>query len=164
MSNPGRVVLTLARLYYQPYNREPWPVMKIRLTDMERVVRRRYLLQNSALEIYCKESCSTKYLFLALDSTSLCDELFKRLEPKSKPNTGLDVATLQWQHGILSNYDYLLFLNRYSVLSSYYWYCDAPYFFFKLKFCALALQTEVLTTLPNTLSSHGLLKTSQAPI
>ncbi|KAI9565432.1 hypothetical protein GHT06_009224 [Daphnia sinensis] len=112
VSNPGRVVVTSARLYYQPYNREPWPVMKIRLaSDIERVARRRYLLQNSALEIYCKEHCSPKYLFLALDSTSLCDELFKRLEPNNKPNIGLDVATLQWQHGILSNYEYLLFLN-----------------------------------------------------
>ncbi|XP_046634671.1 protein FAN-like [Daphnia pulicaria] len=112
VSNPGRVVLTSSRLYYQPYNREPVDVMKIRLaSDMERVVRRRYLLQNSAMEIYCKEHCTTKYLFLAFDKTALCDELFKKLEPKNKPNTGLDVATLQWQHGILSNYDYLLFLN-----------------------------------------------------
>ena len=112
VSNPGRVVLTSTRLYYQPYNREPVDVMKIRLTDMERVVRRRYLLQNSALEIYCKDHRATKYLFLALDNTALCEELFKKLEPKSRPNTGLEVATLQWQHGCLSNYDYLLFLNR----------------------------------------------------
>lgn len=86
--------------------------MKIRLADVDRIVRRRYLLQNSALEIYCKDNCTTKHLFLALDTPSQCDELFKRLEPKSKPEIGLDVATLQWQHGIISNYDYLLFLNR----------------------------------------------------
>lgn len=75
-------------------------------------MRRRYLLQNSALEIYCQQHCTLKHLFLALDSQSLCDELVKKLEQKtSQPSTGLDVATLQWQHGILSNYDYLLFLN-----------------------------------------------------
>ena len=91
---------------------EPMPIMKIRLADILRVVRRRYLLQNSALEIYCKEHCTTKYLFLALDSTSLCDEFFKRLEPESNPNNGIDVATWQWQNGLISNYDYLLFLNR----------------------------------------------------
>lgn len=65
VSNPGRVVLTSARLYYQPYNSEPWPVLKIRLTEIESVVRRRYLLQNSALEIYFSKETSIKYLFLA---------------------------------------------------------------------------------------------------
>lgn len=117
VSNPGRVVLTSAsRLYYQPYNSEPWPVLKIRLPDIERVVRRRYLLQNSALEIYCKEHCTTKYLFLALDNMALCDDLLKKLESELKTESqstgGIEVATLQWQHGILSNYDYLLYLNR----------------------------------------------------
>lgn len=119
MSNPGRVVLTSVRLYYQPYNSEPFPVLKIRLSDIERVVRRRYLLQNSALEIYCQHHCSSKHLFLALDTQFLCDELVHRLE-QNKPNQpgnaatcGLDVATLQWQHGVLSNYEYILYLNRY---------------------------------------------------
>ena len=112
VSNPGRVVLTSARLYYQPYNAEPWPVLKIRVTDIERVVRRRYLLQNSALEIYCKEHCDIKYLFLALENLQLCDDLMKKLTGKSQPHCEIDVATLQWQHGILSNYEYLLYLNR----------------------------------------------------
>ncbi len=115
VSNPGRMVLTSARLYYQPYNSEPFPVLKIRLSDIERIVRRRYLLQNSALEIYYNENCSTKYLFLALDSQALCDDVYQRLEQKAnKSSLGLDVATLQWQHGVLSNYDYLLYLNRFA--------------------------------------------------
>ena len=113
VSNPGRVILSSVRLYYQPYNSEPWPVLKIRLTDIERVVQRRYLLQNSAMEIYCKEHCSTRYLFLALENQSLCDELSGMLEQKSQPYSDVETATLQWQHGILSNYDYLLLLNRY---------------------------------------------------
>lgn len=111
VSNPGRVVLSSARLYYQPYNCEPWPVLKIRLTDIEQVVKRRYLLQNSAIEIYYKEQCSIKYLFLAVDNQSLCDELLKKLEQKIQPFPAIETATLQWQHGILSNYDYLLLLN-----------------------------------------------------
>jgi len=113
ISNPGRVVLSSTRLYYQPYNCEPWPVLKIRLTDIEQVVRRRYLLKNSAIEIYCKEHCSTRYLFLALDNQSLCDDLLKKLEQKIQPFLAIETATLQWQHGVLSNYDYLLLLNRY---------------------------------------------------
>ena len=115
LSNPGRAVLTSSRLYYQPYNSEPMPVLKIRLSDIERVVRRRYLLQNLALEVYYKENNFTKYLFLALETEILCDKLFQKLEQKSTPNAiGLEVATLQWQHGVLSNYEYLLFLNRYA--------------------------------------------------
>lgn len=92
------------------------PVMKIRLSDIDRVVRRRYLLQNSALEVYYKDNSLTSYLFLALETEGSCDELFKKLEQKSQPSTlGLDVATLQWQHGVISNYDYLLYLNRYRI-------------------------------------------------
>ena len=107
-------MLTSARLYYQPYNSEPWPVLKIRLVDIERIARRRYLLQNSALEIYCKQHCATKYLFLALDNIAQCDDLIKKLEQKCDARSAfpsLDVITLQWQHGILSNYDYLTALN-----------------------------------------------------
>lgn len=112
VSNPGRVVWTSAsRLYYQPYNSEPWPVLKIRSCDIERVVRRRYLLQNSALEIYCKGHLPTKYLFLALDDIALCDQLLQKLEQKQRTSSDIEVATLQWQCGILSNYDYLLYLN-----------------------------------------------------
>ena len=88
-------------------------MLKIRLTDIEQVVKRRYLLQNSAIEIYYKEQCSIKYLFLAVDNQSLCDELLKKLEQKIQPFPAIETATLQWQHGILSNYDYLLLLNRY---------------------------------------------------
>lgn len=125
VSNPGRVVLTSARrLYYQPYNSEPWPVLKVRFCEIDRVVRRRYLLQNSALEIYFKEAGTTasiKYLFLALGSQALCNELFTKLEsrPMSEPakmSAGLDVVTLQWQHGVISNFDYILYLNRYFII------------------------------------------------
>ena len=88
-------------------------MIKIRLSDIDRVVRRRYLLQNSALEVYCRDQSFTKYLFLALETEVLCDELIKKLEQKSQPSTiGLDLATLQWQHGVISNYDYLIHLNR----------------------------------------------------
>ena len=129
VSNPGRVVLTSARrLYYQPYNSEPWPVLKVRLSEIDRVLRRRYLLQNSALEIYFKEACnsssttaSIKYLFLALGSQALCNELFTKLESRpmsesAKMSAGLDVVTLQWQHGVISNFDYILYLNRYFII------------------------------------------------
>lgn len=113
VSNPGRIVLSSARLYYQPYNSEPMPVIKIRLSDIDRIVRRRYLLQNSALEVNCKDHSFIKYLFLALETEVLCDELFKKLEQKSQPSTfRLDLVTLQWQHGVISNYEYLISLNR----------------------------------------------------
>lgn len=123
VSNPGRVVLTSARLYYQPYNSEPWPVLKIRLTEIESVVRRRYLLQNSALEIYFSKETSIKYLFLALDSQALCNELFTKLQPANEPakmSQGLDVVTLQWQHGVISNFDYILYLNRFVHYFTYF--------------------------------------------
>ena len=41
--NPGRVVLTNAILYFQPYNNaEANPVIKIKLTSIKRIFQRRF--------------------------------------------------------------------------------------------------------------------------
>ena len=110
-------------------------MLKVRLSEIDRVVRRRYLLQNSALEIYFKETCnsssttaSIKYLFLALGSQVLCNELFTKLESRpmsesAKMSSGLDVVTLQWQHGVVSNFDYILYLNRCFIIIIKLSYC-----------------------------------------
>ena len=50
--NPGRVLLTSERLYFQSYNNvELEPVVKIRLSSLQHVWRRRYLLRPQGLEL-----------------------------------------------------------------------------------------------------------------
>ena len=48
--NPGRVVLTDAILYFQPYNNaEANPVIKIKLTSIKRIFQRRFLANCNGL-------------------------------------------------------------------------------------------------------------------
>lgn len=47
VSNPGRIMLTSSRLYFQPYNNiEVEPVLKILLSDLKSVHKRRYMLRH----------------------------------------------------------------------------------------------------------------------
>ncbi|XP_031555523.1 BEACH domain-containing protein lvsF-like, partial [Actinia tenebrosa] len=51
--NPGRVMLTCSRLYFQPFNNaDPCPVVKCKLSQISRVVKRRYLLRHVGVEIF----------------------------------------------------------------------------------------------------------------
>ncbi|XP_067007294.2 protein FAN isoform X2 [Anabrus simplex] len=113
--NPGRILLTSSRLYFQPYNNvEPYPVLKIRLQDIKRVIRRRFLLSQVGLEVYCDNSSHVTHLFLSLKSPADRDTLYHSLLSQSAlrlENTEQEMMTLQWQNGVISNYDYLLYLN-----------------------------------------------------
>jgi hypothetical protein len=45
--NPGRLMVTTARVYFQPYNNvDPDPVSRWALRDVVRIVRRRHLLRH----------------------------------------------------------------------------------------------------------------------
>jgi factor associated with neutral sphingomyelinase activation len=74
------------------------------------------------LEIYCDNNSQVTHLYLSFKSKAerdalyhgLLDQPFVRLE-----NTEQEVMTLQWQNGVLSNYDYLLYINRYGT----YFFC-----------------------------------------
>ncbi|CAL1294758.1 unnamed protein product [Larinioides sclopetarius] len=113
--NPGRILLTTSRLYFQPYNNaEPWPVLKIKLSDIKRIIKRRFLLKQVGLELYCSKHSSTKHLFLSFKTQSERDTLYTKLvqEPALKlDDTGQENMTLLWQNGVISNYEYLLYLN-----------------------------------------------------
>ncbi|KAK3925480.1 Protein FAN [Frankliniella fusca] len=112
--NPGHILLTDSALYYQPFNNiETQPVLKVRLADMRSVVRRRFLLQPVGLEVHCRDG-SVPHLFLALKSAKERDELYEGIMSQSSvklDDLQQEAVTLQWQHGVLSNYDYLLYLN-----------------------------------------------------
>nr|CAD7423482.1 unnamed protein product [Timema monikensis] len=90
--NPGRILLTSSRLYFQPYNNiEP------------------------GLEVYCEGNSHLKHLYLSFKSPEERDILYQGLIGQHSlrlDNTDQEMMTLQWQNGVISNYDYLMYLNR----------------------------------------------------
>ncbi|XP_018570993.1 protein FAN-like [Anoplophora glabripennis] len=113
--NPGRILLSTSRLCFQPYNNiEQYPVLKIDLNSIKRIVKRRFLLQQIGLEIYSNENSSNPHIYLSFKNQKLRDEFYDNLlqQPELKLNEiEQDVMTLQWQNGIISNYEYLLYIN-----------------------------------------------------
>lgn len=113
--NPGRILLTTSRLYFQPYNNaEPWPVLKIKLLDIKRVIKRRFLLKQVGLELYCSKHSVIQHLFLSFKTQKERDNLYAKIiqEPAvTLEDTGQENMTLLWQNGVISNYEYLLYLN-----------------------------------------------------
>ncbi|XP_035736480.1 protein FAN-like isoform X1 [Vespa mandarinia] len=115
--NPGRVLLTTSRLYFQPYNNmDQHPVLKIQLKDISSIIQRRFLLRQVGLEIKWQKQtdCKTEYLFLSLNNQSDRDELHKKLLDQSAVSLETvpqNQMTMRWQNGSLSNYDYLLYIN-----------------------------------------------------
>jgi len=113
--NPGRILLTSMRLYFQAYNNlESEPVVKIKLSSIKRIFRRRYLLRPQGLEIeYEGTKGSASHIYLSLGKPGDRDALFNNISKQDeiKINQDEESMTLKWQHGILSNYDYLLYIN-----------------------------------------------------
>lgn len=114
--NPGRVLLTNERLYFQPYNNvELEPVTKIRLSSILSLHCRRYMLRPQGLEIEYTQGKGTSHIYLSFSKPGDRDVVHRAMleqEQLALPqDTTHESLTLQWQHGVLSNYDYLLHLN-----------------------------------------------------
>ncbi|KAI4464259.1 beige/beach-related [Holotrichia oblita] len=89
--NPGRIILTNTKFYFQPYN------------NIE-----------IGLEIYSKEIDKTAEIYIALPNQKSRDDLYDCILIQSDlklETTEKDVMTLKWQNGIVSNYDYLMYIN-----------------------------------------------------
>ena len=111
---PGRVLLTDAQLYWMPFNStSASPVERIRFSDMTRVHRRRHMLRPLGLEILLRDDSS---LFLAFAERNHRDLFYKTLmarpEAVSFSNNDGNNMTLRWQNGLISNFDYLMYLNH----------------------------------------------------
>jgi len=113
--NPGRILLTCKRLYFQAYNNlETEPVIKIKLSNIKRIFRRRYLLRPQGLEIEYEGSKGVaSHIYLSLTKPEDRDILYDKIIQQENFQASQDEEsmTLKWQHGILSNYDYLIYLN-----------------------------------------------------
>ncbi|XP_045767552.1 protein FAN-like [Maniola jurtina] len=111
----GKLALTPTTLYFQPFsNIENSPILKMKLDEMRRIYKRRFLLRQVGLEIYSAEESPTSHLYLSFQNENDRDRVYQILE--ESPNVNLERVhveemTLQWQNGIVSNYDYLMYLN-----------------------------------------------------
>ncbi|CAG9854526.1 unnamed protein product [Phyllotreta striolata] len=112
--NPGRIVLSTSKLYFQPYNKMGEYPIKINLSSIKQVVKRRFLLRQIGLEIYCNDNSPNPHVYFSFRNQQSRDELYNNLLKQSELKLTemlQDTITLQWQNGIISNYDYLLYIN-----------------------------------------------------
>jgi len=80
VTNPGRVVLTNARVYFQPYNNvDPDPVSRYNLPQIIRVIKRRHLLRQVVQKTLFSSS-SSPFIFgpLIMSRLSQGIELFMK--------------------------------------------------------------------------------------
>ncbi|KAI8736726.1 protein FAN [Biomphalaria glabrata] len=115
VTNPGRIMLTSSRLYFQPFcNIDKWPVLKLRIKDIKRLICRRFLLRQLGLEIFCRDTAPVSHLFMAFKTEKARNQLYESILHLSDLNleeTRQEDVTLKWSNGFISNYDYLLYLN-----------------------------------------------------
>lgn len=115
--NPGRVLLTTSRIYFQPYNNmDQHPVLKIQLKDIRNIIKRRFLLRQVGLEIKWTRQADNKFehLFLSFQNQDGRDKLYENLLKQSMVSLETvpqNQMKMRWQNGYISNYDYILYVN-----------------------------------------------------
>uniref|UniRef100_A0A1B6CKQ1 WD repeat-containing protein 55 homolog n=1 Tax=Clastoptera arizonana TaxID=38151 RepID=A0A1B6CKQ1_9HEMI len=113
--NPGIVLLSTTTLYFQSFNRiEPNQILRINLSEIKSITKRRFLLQHVSVELQFSKNNSVTHLYLVFQTTQIRDTFVQCL--LNQPVLKLDESdqermTLQWQNGVLSNYEYILYLN-----------------------------------------------------
>ncbi|XP_050438205.1 protein FAN-like [Adelges cooleyi] len=109
--NPGRIVLTSVHVYFQPFNNiEVTLYLKIKLSEIKRIIKRRFLLQQVGLEFEYENT----QLYLTFKNSEIRDSLYNCLLNQTKLNMekcDRCIMTLKWQNGAISNFEYLLYLN-----------------------------------------------------
>lgn len=113
-----------------------YPVIKINLKSINSLIQRRFLLQQivsnfkprviffniecnfnllQGLEIKWRENDNERLLYVSFRNQSERDEFFEMTMQQDCvkiTQTEPESMTLKWQNGVISNYDYLLYLNR----------------------------------------------------
>lgn len=127
--NPGRLLLTNYAVYFQSYNNVyAYPVKKIPLKRIKSVIRRRFLLRQVGLEITWNRSRSSaveeddELLYVSFKFDCDRDQFYNSVIHQEDYNVQVkepESITLQWQNGVISNYDYLLYLNSLADRSFY---------------------------------------------
>lgn len=115
VSDPGRILITNTIIYFQPFNNiTANPVDKFRLDAIVRMQKRRYILRNVGIEIFMENGES---VFFAFKNPGLRDSIYETLikQPAVLKSLAMDDQanmTLKWQNRLISNYDYLMYVNN----------------------------------------------------
>eukprot|EP00850_Spirogloea_muscicola_P000597 SM000002S05677 [mRNA] locus=s2:1500317:1510139:+ [translate_table: standard] len=111
---PGRIVLTEQRVYFQPFNVvSSAPVVRYKLDEVSSVMRRTYNLEEIGLELFFQEWSS---VYFTVKTKEECTRLHDML--LQQPGLSLQKMKLRekwvtdWVNGKVSNFDYLMYLNR----------------------------------------------------
>jgi factor associated with neutral sphingomyelinase activation len=140
VKNPGKIILTNMCLYYKPFNNlldENYNNIKIKLAHVKYVVKRRYHLKRIGCEIIFRndlnsdldhqskqkspEHASSKsmpYLYLTFESEEFRDAFYNSLVVDQRDKLvnledfNQENMLQKWRYGLISNYDYLIYLNN----------------------------------------------------
>jgi len=113
VSNMGILMLTEARLYFQPFsiNNVGETVQVLELRSVARVYCRRFMLRQIGLEFILRDGSSALFAF---NSRQERDSFFLEVSPlliTTAPPT-LSAVTRKWQQREISNFEYLVYLNN----------------------------------------------------
>lgn len=89
-------------------------MLKIRLKSIKSFLKRRFLLRHVGLEVRWTQGDQEKLLYVSFRNQSERDDFFNNVtqqEDFSVVEQIPESITLKWQNGIISNYEYLLYLN-----------------------------------------------------
>jgi factor associated with neutral sphingomyelinase activation len=113
VNDPGRVLLTSQRLYFQPLNPvTSHPVFKYRLSALREVHKRRHVLRHTALELVMSDDSSALFNLPATVERDMLYDALVSLGPPALSAADPGNATLRWQNGLMSNFDYLMHVNH----------------------------------------------------
>lgn len=106
-------MITERMIYFQPFNNvDPSPVEKYPLTDVLRVVQRRYALRHVGLEIFFESNTSAYFSFKNQSTRDAVFDLLTTQPGMTKlQHENQAQTTFRWQCGLISNHEYLMYLN-----------------------------------------------------
>ncbi|XP_055914218.1 protein FAN-like [Eupeodes corollae] len=111
--NPARILLTNSCIYLQHFNNiQSEPVIKIRLESVTSFTKRRFLLRQIGLEIYWD---TNHHVYVSFKNVTERNNFIRLVEEQNDfkpPNVEQHSMTLKWQNRLISNYEYLLYLNK----------------------------------------------------
>lgn len=119
-TNPGRLMLTNKILYFQSCNDiDSIPVEKFSLRNVRNVIKRRHELRPIGLEIFLnnenegyKEIKSVLFAFNNQKERDIVyDKLIAQEDVKESEIESIDQIMNKWRCGIISNFEYLMYLN-----------------------------------------------------
>ena len=113
VENPGRLVITASRVYFQPLFRvDAAPVERYELAKVSSVAPRRYLLAPRAVEVFFVDGTSVFFALRNSADRARCLALFAREKNIADVTAGiLSETTEKWRRREVSNFDYLMALN-----------------------------------------------------